>query len=596
MQMPDVPFFRGQNRMDWLVATLLQTACDYGTNEQITAVGEIVGPTTVTRFGGTLTLYPPVTVVVAGTYVFLVSSSTKGAIQWVGNVLASSAVSSPSGNGTVSAYFGFVASAQLAAALPTVQANLGGRLLVLVGFSLGAASMTIVKDVLARQYGIDSSCIAIATPRPGTTTFANDYPTDNFSGFAVVNDVVPSVPPSTWTGLGLCNAWTPFPPFVTYTHVTAGNTLLLDGTLSPGYSLQSVTDVVLGINTGLWASYHNQPLYARLLRQQLPYVLGADYEGFAGSASLDNVAADVLSFALQTWPWATLQPSLVMGDSSMTVQLAIYIRDVNVPLGFQEVYYFPGSDPNTIFQAMSPGTSGNLSVLRQNFLSKSCQIYAYRASLVGPPRTSYLYKFAIPLTGKLEVTENIQDSLIYLGYNNNHTVKRQFHFRGVSNLWITGDQLTPQGLAGQATYIVGTGGWIPTLMSYSVGMLSYASTFTPFGAIQSGAQAAEGTPITLTFTPSNAIANNALIQIKGCRAAPLLNGRWQAIGTSPAGQVVLSGSQRYSCPASLNGSIALVNPTYYAMSEIAFNGVGIKKTGRPSFLQRGRQSVKLRHR
>lgn len=594
--MPDTPFFRGRNRMDWLFAVMLQTACDWKSSDQISDVASLIGPNTVERITLPFGIGPLITLVYTEPYLFVVSSSTRGAIQWIGNVLGSSAVASPPAGGTVSTYFGSISSYAYQSTRNKIAAASATRQIVLIGFSLGGSVVTILKDMLSKGDGIESACIAFGTPRAGTLTFAAAYPAANYSGFGVINDPVPSVPPVMWTGLGLHNYWTPYPPFVTYTQIGEGATLKLGGSIDDGWATQPVDEVILGFDTGLFASYHNQPLYGRLLRTGLPATLPDGFDGYPNAGNLDQTASEIFNFGAVPWLWSSNPTTPKQGSNSMTCQLAFYIRDkASPPLGFQEVYYFAGDDPAVPYQAaLSP--ANNWITKRANFLSSSLEIYALRCSHVGSPKKSYLTKFSIPTGGNLGVSDNIQVSVAYFGYSAGHTVKRQFHFRGLPGTWVTADKLTGPGQTGQQLITGNSQAFLDTLAAN--GMCALAGRATPAlpYTISSAAQSAQNQLITLTLTSAVSIVANTLIEIRGCKQAPLLNGRWLTVGTPGVGQVTLSGSERYSAPASLNGTLGPVVPTAYALTTFQFNAVSKKNTGRPSFLQRGRRSPQLRHR
>lgn len=593
----DIPFFRGVNRMDWLFAVLLQTAADYGTDEDVRQVAAIMGDADVQRWAVPSQLYPDVLTVITSDYVFVVSASTKGAIQWIGNVLGSTASNVEPSHGSVSTYFGLCAANQYGAVRNMVLSASSSRRVVLIGFSLGGASVTIIKDMLSLADGIESACVSFGNPSAGTTSFNTGYPLDNYAGFGVLNDPLPSLPPSTWTGLGLHNAWTPFPPFVNYDHPDAGSTLLLDGTIRDGYAIQPLSEVIFGFDVGTWLTFHNQPLYARLLRtMDMPDTLPDGFQGYAHASLLDDTASRTFSYQSFPWRWATTPLITSAGGSIMACKLTMYIRDkASPPLGPREIYYFSGDDPSVPFQAAIGAVSPAVpwTTLRAAFLSKSCEIYAVGCSHVGSPKKSYLRKFSNPIQGTTGVTETIQDCVAFFGYNSNHSVKRQFHFRGIDSNWITADRLTSAAPSNLNTITT----FLSVLAANGLSAYGQEAPTAQGTAIASGAKATQTSPITLTLASTGlTIPANTLVRINGCKAAPLLNADWLSVGTAPAGQVTLSGSERYSCPATLNGIINVVSQVPFALSSFEFNGVTSKKTGRPSFLQRGRASVKLRRR
>lgn len=280
----------------------------------------------------------------------------------------------------------------------------------------------------------------------------------------------------------------------------------------------------------------------------------------------------------------------------MAVQLAFYIRDrASPPLGFQEVYYFSATDPTTYFNLAVSGSSPWV-FKRQKFLSSSCEIYAVRCSHVGSPKQSKLVRYASPIQGVKGPQDTIEDCLAYLGFSDAGLVKRQFHFRGIDQTWIESDKLTAFGLGGLPLIYGSATAFIDTMIGNGLMMLGGKGSTTTLYDITAAAKATQDAPITITAPNAPAIPTGTLIEIRGSRQAPLLNGRWQNIGSPLAGAVTLSGSQRYSSPAVISGKLFVVNPTLYAVSTLQFNSVTSKKTGRPSFLQRGRQSAKLRHR
>lgn len=280
----------------------------------------------------------------------------------------------------------------------------------------------------------------------------------------------------------------------------------------------------------------------------------------------------------------------------MGVQLAFYIRNAaSPPLGFQEIYYFLGDDPVAVFAAATDGTYPWVQK-RKVFLSKSCEIYAVRVSHVGSPKASLLKRYDPPIGGVTPATDTIEDAICYLGFSGDGQSKRQFHFRGIASTWIAGDKLSPQGQGSSGVILGSPVAFLDVLQAAGLQMLvsrSAGQTGTP---IVAAAQATANTPITLTLGSTLVVPTGQLIEIRGCRQAPLLNGRWRNIGSGLAGQVTLSGSQRYSAPPVIAGTLWQIGVPFRQVANFQFNSVTSKKTGRPSFLQRGRQSAQLRHR
>jgi hypothetical protein len=597
------PFFRGQNRFDWLVGVTIQFAADWGSTNNVSDVCAVIGDSEVMRFADPSGVFPNTTVAITDDYVFICFGSTHNTIQWIGNVLGSAATTVQPAHGSVSQFFG--AYAQYAyLATRQIVANRGSRQVVLLGFSLGGAAALIVKDMLLLGDSVPSAAVVYGNPRPGTTSFASGYATDNVSGFGVINDVVPSFPPSLWAGTGLHNSWTPFPPFVTYTHVTGGSTLLLDGSITDGYSLQPVTDVILGFDTGIYARFHSQYLYARTLRRaELPNEIPDGFEGYAHAGIFDDRAQYLFSTNGE-WPFPAPLPIVQRSNTGMTLQITVGIRNLagEIRAG-DEIYYMDGSDPaQAILNTWIGGT--NILGNRLNFLSKSCCCYYIRANLVGTPRKSYLKRFNPVKVGTFNsVTETFDDCLAYFGYNADRSSKRQFHFRGIPSSWITADGLT--GTGDKFSYLIdsdGTGGSAGTigfLQKYAnnSGVILKDPTAISAGhMIQSAAKATQDSVIVLTVGDGYAPAPGTLIEITGCRQAPLLNAKWLTQGAAVAGQVTLQGSQRYSCPVNIGGTVRPVSKVSSALTNFELIGVSDRKSGRPRFLRRGRQSAKLRRR
>ena len=594
--MPSIPFFRGPSRIDWLFAVLLQTSCDWGTDEQVREVMGIIGSATVSRHSSPGHVFPDVFVVVSDVYVFVVSASTHPDGQWIGNVLGSPATVVPLSHGTVSAYIGGVAAYQYAAVKGEVVAAIPGRKLVLIGFSLGAASLTVVKDMFARNAGVTCAFVGYGGPRTFTASFIDGFDRSNYSEFGSTLDPVPSLPPRIWSGLGLHNSWIPYGPFVAFDHCTVGNSLTPDGTITSGYELLSVPEVVFSFATGQLVTYHAQSRYARLLRSRdLPESLPDGFEGYAHTSLLDNLCASVFPINAGPWQWASPVPQRIREVTRMSSRLTIHIRDKSSPpVGAREVYFFDTDDPQIPFSkavdfvgSLKPWISA-----RAKFLSSDAEIYAVGCSHVGTPKKSWLRKLALPLGGATGPMDELGNCIVYFGFSPTHDAKRQFHFRGVDKTWLQSDSIT--GVGEKKLLLVTT-----FLDQMKAGGLSIQANNVTIGngiPIVAGLKAANTDNVTLTLGNNTEFATGVLVVVTGCKAAPLLNGTWLTAGVYPAGQVILGGSFRYAVPAVLNGKIRLIDNRPLAATSFEFNGVGFKRCGRPSFLQRGRQPVKLRHR
>lgn len=591
--MADMPFFRGPNSMDWLFAVTLQTACDWKGDALVAEVANQFGFQSLTRYQVDLNLGPDVTLVWCEDYVFVCCNSTKTNTQWLGNVLGSSASEVAPANGTVSTYFGAIARAQWSGIRQALRDGLGSRQIVVIGFSLGGATATIIRDMLLRADNLPSAGVVFGCPRPGTTTFAAGYNADNFSRFTVVNDVVGSVPPVVWTSLGLRNDWTPFPPFVTYVQPGRGFTLSAPDVITPGDYVVGVDELILGFDTGLWLQFHNQSWYARLLRAGLPEPLEDGFDGYPLAGQLDSVCTKVFDFSPVGWPWAPFPtPSELKETIPMGCQIAIYFQDVGGKLGFQEILYTAGDDPSVGYGLVfSP--DGPLLSARRKFLSNSLEIFAVRCSRVSGVRQSYSTKFIVPAAGQVNlVTEKIEPALTFFGYNTDRTQKRQFHFRGIPKSWATADSLTT---AGQDGAVLATR-YLDILIANGIQLFSKNNpTKWP---IQSAAKPTQSDPIAITLQSNfTGLPAGSLVQLRGCKTAPLLNGWWLTAGVNTAPNILtLAATQNFSAPAQMTGYLRTYAPSYSALTGYEFNAVTKHATGVPSFRQRGRSSARIRRR
>lgn len=604
------PFFRGPNVMDWLFAILLQTAVDYGGSGVIEEVANQFGFQEQKTFSFA-PLYdplgaiaPPVSVVVCTDYVFVVSGSTQNNQQWIGNLLGSPLAPFPPSPGLVPTYFGAVCNLQINAALPYLSEHLTGRQVVFIGFSLGAASASLWKAQFEARLQIPTACIALGSPRPGDNDFAAGFPSANFAGIQTALDLVPSVPPTTWLALGGSLVTPILPPLCSPLNLTPTFLLRPPDQVTEGHSYFSwdlvVGDVINGLPTFL--VWHNQRLYATILRSSLPPQLTDGYDGYPNAGTLDAAAASVFFYLPDPWPWEpTPQPQPLKGDSM--IQLSMYFRDnTGIPLGFQEITYWPGTDPSVPFNLATAGQApGQLCNMRCAFLSSQVEIFAVRASLVrdGGPlvRQSYLAKFASPATGGAGPMTTIEDAIAFDAWNADRTSRRQFHFRGIDASWLSGDKLSDIGQR-QVGAKSSMQKYLNFLISQGIVMNTQKGS-SSVANILSASQTAQGTPIVLTISaPLAGIGTPPLVINRGVRQAPLLNGNWQvSVNPTTPTLVTLLGSGALSAPPVISGTMRVLSQTQTtAVSVFTFSQVGKKNTGRPGFLQRGRRPAQLHHR
>lgn len=592
--MSDQPFFRGENQMDWLFAVSLQSAVDWSSDAVVQEVADALG------FEGMITYtfpnvpglgkpYPGVALVSCTDYLFVVSQSTKGTLQWLGNLLGSTSGPAPFITGSVASYFGLAASNQYGTIRQAVLDNIGSKRLVFIGFSLGASTAALMKEMFENDAGLTGAAVVFGCPRTGLANYVDNYPTENFFRLQCVNDPVASVPPIPWAGTGFYNVWTPFPPFVTYVSQVPSYRLSFPGNVDPGDFVQPIEDVILSFDSSLYEQFHNQRTYAGILRFNLPSQLEDGFQGYPKASKLDPANRIVFEWSPLGWTFGEESSVANLEGVNMPVQGVMYFRNSQgVPLGFSEPMYFATGDPASL-----SGVMDGIVSQRQKFLSKSCEIFAQRVSIVGGPRQSFLTKYIVPKPGLVGKNDDkIEPAITYFGYSTSRLHKRLFHFRGIADTWLDTDALTGTGL-GSLSLITS---YLSFLSTVGAGILIKKGT-GPF-MLQSGSQTGQNTLITITVDPSfTAVPSGTPVIITGCKAAPFLNGTWltQGVGAAP-NQLTLSGSYRYSCPTVLNGKLFLAAPSVVGISETAFNGVTKHDTGRPAFLQRGRQSAKIRRR
>jgi hypothetical protein len=392
-------------------------------------------------------------------------------------------------------------------------------------------------------------------------------------------------------------------------HLTNGWNLTSDGTLTTGYDLVGVDKVATSFTDGTAVAAHVQSTYAIALRSQgLPEVINDGFDGYPHAGKTDSIAATLFYWA-PPWPFASPVPvPTFSGAMTMPCIVSLYMQNkANPPLGFQEVYYHPSDDVNTALFAFAGVTSpsggsssrtnivaGSLVDQRLGFLSKSILLYAVRASHVGSPKASRVIKFVNPGIGKINSdTDTIEASIAYFGFSAGQTVKRQFHFRGIANTWLDGDQVFGNGLTIGIPLIEG---WFSSLRSAGVVILGNNTTIGSGTKIQGAQKATQTDPITLLLAANPGFTEGQLITLTGAKGNPLLNGRWLIGLTTPNTAIILKGSARYSAPTDLGGVVRSTDLLGFGLDSWQFNGVSSKKTGRPSYLQRGRRSAIIRHR
>lgn len=289
--------------------------------------------------------------------------------------------------------------------------------------------------------------------------------------------------------------------------------------------------------------------------------------------------------------------------SSNLVQLAIQIVSQSAPKGYWEIYYFNATDPAPLFNAVVAGGASGVLADRLAFLAGNCAIAAVRVSAVAPSaKQSNLKKFQPQLSGAQGGTgssdEELDNCLTFFLYSSDRKGRRQIHFRGIPRNWITGDLRTPAGLTAEPLFFT----WLATLRGLGTLVIKNAnySAQSTFGSIT---QAALGANVSLNLDTALNVPANSLVNISKVRGFPLLRGNWLTAGTGgiSAAALPILATKQFAVPTTTGGLVRIYDLTtgsggYYIVSVMDFNGASVRKTGRISFLPRGRRSAQVRHR
>ena len=437
--MPDLPFSRGLNAQDGALACALQYSVDYSGVDATRQLGAVLGPCEVQQITPPSRLVPPVSLVVYADLVLVVFGSTQSFVQWVGNVLGSSQSPSPGIPGSVSAYFALVAQTQYALFSDSLQSLAATRRVTFVGFSLGAATALLCRNL----YGGPATVWALGPPRAGDPAWALAYPSADVIGVGYDGDRVPSVPPVTWAGNGVYSGTIPVPPLVTYSHPVPGVTLFADGHTETGYQSYPLADVLLWVSQNVWRQSHYMPVYAAAFRRQLPDQIPEGYGGYMNASSFDLAAS--ATWPNYFWPWVPVSVPAenlveVSSVAAICTQFTMMFRNRSgPPQGWSEVWYMTQTTAQGCENAWTGASikGVNLLGLRTSLLSSSCELFAYRSSVVrgnpGDAKSSLLKRPVPAMQGTVPSTDISPTSLVFLG--STVTARRQSFLRGISDTW-----------------------------------------------------------------------------------------------------------------------------------------------------------------
>jgi len=575
--MADTPFFRINNRTDWIFVSNAALAL---ANDDFPLLEEsfgALGPGVV-QHRPQLPLVPDVYLYVNGEMVVVLVQGTEGVAQWVGNILGSPQSLEPSFSGSVCFFFARVALAIIHDIQTIITPLLATRKLVCMGHSLGGAVAQLLGDFFRTTAVNGLSVLAIGAPRVGNPTFAAAIGAQ-VQRLATVNDPIPSLPPVSWAGPGSAYPVGGPGPAATYQHAGSGWRLDTEGAITNAEVIVPTSEILSQLLTAATpthaASYY---LSALLLDSDLPTQKPGD-EGYADPPTLFEATRSNLGLPIS----ARQQERIVEGMD--LIQGTMYFRDLEISEGWTEQIYGV-----TTVDAMLTKLSGLLSP-RSLFLSQNIEIHATRAAIVGGAKVSKTIKLASPQRGQVaEDTNEAGDCILYLCRSAGNS-KRLMTFRGLPDSWIGKDKLTPAGNAGLAS-----------IDSFMSGLLvdSFLNLKTPSllglgkQPIDSMANAVPGGPIEVTTAAAHGFSSGDIVSIQGLRGYPYLLNRWK-IAVVSATAFTLVGSQRYNISSGAVGTVLGIEYVGTAVTSYGFDSVGHRNTGRPFFQPRGKKSRKVIH-
>lgn len=516
---------------------------------------------------------------IGSTFVLVAISGTANLKQWIGNLLGSIQATVPGIPGKVNTFFATSAQAIDASIGSIVRPALATRRLVLMGHSLGAA----IADVLSVLWGsiAESGFVVIGfgCPRIGDQDFA-DSSSSNFHRVEDTDDGIPAVPPETWAGLG--TPWGPWPGIVPtqYVHGGTPHTLHDDGTLSRGGNGVPFSTAVNQI-AALEVPTHDINEYLRRLSIQQPPppppVMVAD----------QIIIDEINEFILRQNPFQHFG-----GGPVAQCQGTIFFRTSEESQGWGESW-FAQMDVTAMLGAIN-----SLLEERAKSLATTCEIHAYRAAIIDTPGTksSRAIKLDTPITGTGSLsttdpagkTNQTMDAMDYQILSVTNQSRRIYPFRGIPDSWVVGSQLSDQGIAGKARIEA----YIDAVKAASLGFRVYLRS-NPFQTISGITQDVTSKALALLVT-LHGFPNTGVCTVRGCKANPMLNGRWKFIAID-ANTIQLVGSQRFFAPNVASGTVQLFGSGNDVISARFFDSVSTRKTGRPFGMRHGKRSPRLLH-
>lgn len=267
-------------------------------------------------------------------------------------------------------------------------------------------------------------------------------------------------------------------------------------------------------------------------------------------------------------------------------QITLFFQHLPTGEGWRETY------TNTMSYPPSSQAVGALTTSRITFLADDCQVYAYRIAQIQPSRIAQAIHYFNPQGGQILIPcEEPGNCFVYHVFDNlGH--RRQMALRGIPNTWIQSSSLTSAGRTGAklsdafAAFLVANG--------YSFYIPYSASTPIPVGGILSPGA---GLNANVTTYSPHGLNFGQYVKFTKIKGWPTLKGLWAVQPTMTNTIFVLVGSGRYSFQiVTAVGQCQLVQPITKPYARYNYSEVSWRRTGKVSFLPRGKGSAVLLHR
>jgi hypothetical protein len=569
-------FFRGSDRDDLIAVASLAIAHYQNNAFQSQQIFRSIGPGTFTFFPGSTTR-PDLYAYESDDALRVSIKGTDNALQWCGHILQSNAFPFGQFSGQVISFFGTVAQDIVDMTREMFAGVIGHKKIAIVGHSFGAALAQLLGNYWWNAKAVNPSVVCLGCPRVGTDAFA-----DSMKTFVVrvenENDLICGVPPEIWQGIGAG-----IPPLgpgvpVHLAHAGEGHALQPDGTLTGGSDPLNAAQVAYYLARG-YIEPHDATSYLAALQAGLkPNPLAPGDDEYQAPALLAAATFDQLGLG---------QPLNKQGpgetDMAATlVQGLMFFKHKTVPQGWSESIYAATSVPSmtTLLQTLVPE--------RAKGLAADCEIVGYRSSSVNPPKDSFTDELNPPTVGVITGACNEPgDCYLYQFRAQSH--RRRMTYRGISDADIQGG--VANALPNPTSTALDAFNGLLQTNACVIKIIDPANSWFP---ITSMANAPGSGEIQITTGGFHGLVNGDIINLRGIRNYPYLLGRWK-VGVVNTETFTLKGSDRYTVNLSNEGEIIQVEYAGATPSGWNFRGVGYHETGRPTFLPRGRASVKILH-